>query len=617
MLDQLFRSTIEVTLSMSVCIAVLLLLSRWTKRRYAAKWRYWVWLALAVRLLLPVNVSLPQAPISLQTPGQQMMLYVQETPAEEQRTAQYEIPAENRTESTDGVLPESTIKEMDFIRILAFIWAGGVCAFLFYHCAAQIVFFHRLGRWKHPAREREAQCRFEEIARELSVEGKVRLQVCELQVGPMLTGLFHPVLLLPKRIYTSEEYTAIFTHELTHAKRHDLWYKTAMLFANAIHWFNPFVWRMAREAERDMELSCDDAVLRQRGASFAGSYGKTILAAVQQEIRTPGTLSTSFRASAKELKERLANLFDDAPKCPGRAALALVLAAVLFGSAFVACGPVAQGDDSSPPIENAAELLEYRTDFVGDNAKVGNVLTLLGMPDGVRYDGFSLQTGAEPYGITINCTLESEEAFVSGTGDESMFDDAPFFRKAAILFSLVGNVEDVTFQLQYSSDLAMTFAYTRNEAEALFSGNDLREYAKDETAFKDFLRQVEKVAPIRNKEEYRAAFEQLQQQTSAAMTIYANSGRQSVDKTTEAAEEYINACRHFAQIVPPEECAPAHDQLRVACDEMATVYQSLLDAIHAADEKTHDNHLKSGLAAVQSAEEHFEEGKELLDQLFE
>ena len=58
----------EITLTMSAVILLLLLLGPILARRYAIRWRYWAWLAVAVRLLIPLNFSLPEAPVQLETP---------------------------------------------------------------------------------------------------------------------------------------------------------------------------------------------------------------------------------------------------------------------------------------------------------------------------------------------------------------------------------------------------------------------------------------------------------------------------------------------------------------------------------------------------------------------
>lgn len=66
----------------------------------------------------------------------------------------------------------------------------------------------------------------------------------------MLLGLLRPVILLPERASGGAEETLMLRHELLHLRRHDLAYKLLLLLVNGIHWFNPLVWWMGREASR-------------------------------------------------------------------------------------------------------------------------------------------------------------------------------------------------------------------------------------------------------------------------------------------------------------------------------------------------------------------------------
>ena len=70
MLERLLESTVEVSLASSVLILLLLLLTPLLKRQYTAKWRYWIWMVIALRLAVPFNLPLPQAPVSLPVPEQ-------------------------------------------------------------------------------------------------------------------------------------------------------------------------------------------------------------------------------------------------------------------------------------------------------------------------------------------------------------------------------------------------------------------------------------------------------------------------------------------------------------------------------------------------------------------
>ena len=65
MLEKLFANLVEITVIMSFLIVVFLLLIPLLRRKYAAKWRCWAWMLISLRLLIPVNFSIPQAPVQV------------------------------------------------------------------------------------------------------------------------------------------------------------------------------------------------------------------------------------------------------------------------------------------------------------------------------------------------------------------------------------------------------------------------------------------------------------------------------------------------------------------------------------------------------------------------
>lgn len=98
---------------------------------------------------------------------------------------------------------------------------------------------------------------------------------------PMTLGLLRPVIVLPPEV-PEADLPLILRHELCHIRRRDLWYKGVMLLANAVHWFNPLVWRMAGQAGRDLELYCDEAVVEGQDSGFRRRYGQVLLAGIGQ-----------------------------------------------------------------------------------------------------------------------------------------------------------------------------------------------------------------------------------------------------------------------------------------------------------------------------------------------
>ena len=85
------------------------------------------------------------------------------------------------------------------------------------------------------------------------------------------------MLLLPGRPLPADEREVVLLHELTHLRRHDLAHKALLFVPCAVHWFNPLVWVMLVLANRDLELSCDAAVVRLYGAEARAPYARTLL----------------------------------------------------------------------------------------------------------------------------------------------------------------------------------------------------------------------------------------------------------------------------------------------------------------------------------------------------
>lgn len=88
----------------------------------------------------------------------------------------------------------------------------------------------------------------------------------------MIMGFFTPVLVLPNRQYDPEKLHFILKHEMIHLKRRDVYKKLLFMTANAVHWFNPLMWLMQREAVIDMELSCDERVTQGEGYAVKKAY---------------------------------------------------------------------------------------------------------------------------------------------------------------------------------------------------------------------------------------------------------------------------------------------------------------------------------------------------------
>ena len=312
---------------------LLTLLKPLLDKRYSAKWRYAAWLAMAALLLLaplPWEIVVPQAPVPppvvIEVPKVEVSVSRQDglsfqRPAPARTTARPSAPASQRS--------AAQTKSFPLEKALAALWLAGTAAFLLYHGLGTLLFLRRGRRWSRRP-EDEALRVYEAVKADMGLKKAPALRVSSAAASPMVAGLFRPKLLLPSGDFSELELTFILRHELTHYRRHDLWYKLVLMLANGVHWFNPLIYLLRREAERDLELTCDDAVVAGAGADVRRAYSETLLASVhRQKIWSRAVLSTHFYGGKEVMKERFRNILGARGRKWGGLALVLVLLAAV------------------------------------------------------------------------------------------------------------------------------------------------------------------------------------------------------------------------------------------------------------------------------------------------
>ena len=159
---------------------------------------------------------------------------------------------------------------------------------------------------------------------------KLRLRSLPGLASPLTYGVLRPVILLPEGLDLRSEETAFaLEHEYIHVRRLDVLWKLLLMAAAAVHWFNPFVWLMWFLANRDLELSCDEEVLRRSDADRRGGYARALLAMEEKRSLLP-PLHSGFGAGTT--KERILAIM----KYKKATVLSILLAAVLV-AALAAC----------------------------------------------------------------------------------------------------------------------------------------------------------------------------------------------------------------------------------------------------------------------------------------
>ena len=282
---------LEVSLASAALILLILALTPLLKKRYSMKWRYWAWMLVGVRLLIPFAVRWgPQVEIPLRTPPaalpsvSQPVGYDPGPPlsAPEGGTGT-EAPSPPPAVSAPQTASETTGGTGASAPALSWppapwvVWATGAVFCLVYHLAGWVL-FSRSVRRRRPPPGPEFAALLERCRAETGVRRAVSLALCK-GGSPMAVGILRPVILLPENVcgLPEADLRMILLHELTHLRRRDMERKLLLLLAACVHWFNPLVWVMVRSAGRDIEATCDDAVLAKCGPSARGRYSRLLL----------------------------------------------------------------------------------------------------------------------------------------------------------------------------------------------------------------------------------------------------------------------------------------------------------------------------------------------------
>lgn len=334
----LINNVVQIGLTVSAAALVLFLLRRVLKKRYPARAICFVWALLAIRLLVPVQFTLPDPPVQVM-PRTTYLTQTDFTPAQLTRAGLPVIEQDGETTTRRWVTAEQAqaLTPNDMPSLISFnlgyvlvcIWGLGMAVFAGWQAFAYWKFAYLLRLSATPAERDTLRRVFEDQKQSLGIRRDIPLVVTPAADCPMLAGFLKPTLYLPDEALSEQEAMFIFRHELTHYKRGDLWLKLLLTAAKTVHWFNPLVYLMARFAQEDIELACDDAVVRGMDSAQRRAYGETILRSAAAQVKKRALVSC-FTGDKETLMRRFEGLFDKRAKKRGVALV--VAAAVLVGT---------------------------------------------------------------------------------------------------------------------------------------------------------------------------------------------------------------------------------------------------------------------------------------------
>lgn len=313
-------------LHMSVCaswLVLAVLLLRLCLRR-APKWfNVLLWGIVAVRLAFPFSV---ESPLSL-LPRTEAI-----------RPAAIAAQAQPAQISSAAAAGGSAAPAQSWLSILAWVWLAGAAALLLYTMVSTL-------RLRHRVRE--------------AVRLRGNIYQSERIDSPFVLGTIRPRIYLPYRM-DSRDRQHVIAHEQAHLRRGDHLWKPLGFLLLTIHWFNPVMWLSYVLLCRDIELACDEAVIKELGNEQRADYMQALVTC-SANLRTLAACPLAFGEIG--IKERVKSVMHY--KKP---AIWIVLVAIIACVVLAACSltdPVDSQKDT-PSNTTAEAAAETASDSVSD-----------------------------------------------------------------------------------------------------------------------------------------------------------------------------------------------------------------------------------------------------------
>lgn len=241
----------------------------------------------------------------------------------------------------------------NYTQVILIIWITGASL------TGIILFFsfHKLCAWIKEGELLESlkirRCLTRAQAK-LNTQTKVKIILSKKVQAPATSGIFRPVILLPRQYsekISEEHLTLILMHELGHHKNKDFYQQSLFLLFMIIFWYNPLIYWMAREAEKDREVACDSLVLSCLEESEIITYGQVLLNSIVQKRNSQ---LAGFANNKKSLTERIRLIVLYSPKRKYSRLQFLSILLVITGIFVVI--PQSEGSQNAPPLPESATV---------------------------------------------------------------------------------------------------------------------------------------------------------------------------------------------------------------------------------------------------------------------
>lgn len=368
-MNNTFLQVLHISVVSSLLILAMFFVNKLATRRYSLRWIQFLWILVAVRLFLPVHMVQIVVPEHAKTLNDIVRNVEKKTDikaitSSSDKTGQLDNSGQgasvSKERSKEVITPSNnqisvavTVVQYT-ISFITTIWILGVVWQLAKYLLSYWIFTRRL---KKTNMQIEDEDTYQQLLNRINPKkNNIKLYRNPAVQSPFSYGLLHKSIILPDKQYNETELEAIMCHEVTHIQNHDIWVKAVLCIGKSLHWFNPFVYLMERTVNQNMEMLCDEEVVRDRKLEYRKMYSMTILNTIQDmNGKAPVAFASHFEGEGKQLKERFQNIIKPVKRRKAPLLIACLCVLCIAGS-LITCNAVSDKNSEKESVAAAVSL---------------------------------------------------------------------------------------------------------------------------------------------------------------------------------------------------------------------------------------------------------------------
>lgn len=307
MIEYIFHRIVIMSLCGSLAFLCFSLLKLFTEKFFSGRWNYYIYIALILVFLLPVSVK-PKAdepkPTTLKPENTTILISTSHS------NEKYENVTPTGKVTLDNTAPMKHGQSASCL--ISRVWAAGMITSSSFVLSCYLIFKKKVKKGAYL----------------FDTGTSFSVYKSKFVDSPVLIGFIKPKLYLPDTDLSENDLKNILIHECIHVKRCDILIKWICVFTKSIHWFNPFIYFLSKQTERECEISCDIKATIMMDTIDKRNYCLTILSLISKN--TSISPSLGMGDTKKNLERRFRSIMETKKPSKKKVIISAFITAVII-----------------------------------------------------------------------------------------------------------------------------------------------------------------------------------------------------------------------------------------------------------------------------------------------